>query len=646
MNIQVTKHLSRLWLLPFILLTLLIMGDARAQAPVVGDIAVVGMANISREAILAVSSVRVGQPFSQDIVNRDVAAIQNMGYFQRVTSRTEQTPSGLRVIYEVVENPKITSINITGNTLVPTDKLLDAMRTKAGDVLNTDRIGKDFDAIQQYYQDLGYLAFINTSVTDAVTPEGVMNLPIIEVRIEKFTVTGNKKTRTDVILRELTTKPGDPYNKNTLTEDMYRLSNLGYVEPQTYKPLQGSAPDKIIIEIEVAEKRSGQLEVGAGYSSQQGLIGRVAVSESNIKGSGKLVSASLEIAGRYRNDGVPPVSADLTYYQPWIGKKKMGLSASIYNKTTYRFSSSVVGTSSSDSDAYEVRRGFSLGLSRPRNKKVSLQTSFRLDSIDTFSGKNESATALYQIDAERNSTVAAMGISHVVDTRDTIQDASRGQYVSLGSELGHTNLSGDFNDLGYGSEGRKGFFAKPAAEYRRFFALVPRKDFRSTTRVLAFRVKAGASSGPITFFDQYFVGGADSLRGFGEDRFWGKNMLLANLELRYPIPKTDAVQAVLFMDAGDAWGSELRGDPKRYADYLNWSTHDGDINGDGIKDPPPAPYSIYDAYEYRWPQHDKFKMHFGAGIGIRVKTPIGPIRLDYAGSKEGNRVHFSIAQMF
>jgi outer membrane protein insertion porin family len=115
------------------------------------------------------------------------------------------------------------------------------------------------------------------------------------------------------------------------------------------------------------------------------------------------------------------------------------------------------------------------------------------------------------------------------------------------------------------------------------------------------------------------------------------------VELR--VPFANSLQGVLFSDLGDAWGSGLRGNPQLYANYLNWRSHGGDSNGDGIQDPAPL-FSTYDAYEYRMPQHTGLELHFSYGAGVRVKTPIGALRLDYGISKEGKRTHFSISQTF
>jgi outer membrane protein insertion porin family len=618
--------------------------SAQGTPRIVSDVAVVGNVNISRDAILGVVSIKQGTAFTVDAVTRDVAAIADLGYFEKVIHHEEETANGVRVIFEVTEHAKIKGFNVTGNTKISTERILAAITTKVGDVVNVPRFNKDLDKIQQLYKDAGYAAYVDVNSENYLTADGTLNLPIMEVKIERFEVQKTKKTKPYVLLRELRSKPGDVYDGNKLSSDMRRIFNLGLLEDIQYRPEPGSTQDKLVIVLEPTEKKTGQVELGFGYSSQQGLIGRAGLSESNLRGTGTMVGVSAEIGGRYRSAGIPPLSIEGNYFQPYIDKHRTSFSVSLYNKTTYRFSSNLVGTAGGTGQAYEVRRGGSVGLGRPISSSSRIQLSLRDDNVKTYSPQNDLNTDLYQVDTQRGSNVASLGLSLVTDTRDDQQyDPSTGFLFTAGAELGHTNLGGDAKVFGT-NESSSGTFFKPALDYRRYFALAKRKALNVPTRVLAFRIKAGGIKGPVTFFDQYFIGGADSLRGFQEDRFWGKNQLLGNVELRMPFG--NSLQGVLFSDFGDAWGSGLRGDPKRYADYLNWATHNRDSNGDGIQDPAPASYTIYDAYEYRMPQHTKFSLHSGYGIGIRVKTPIGPLRLDYGISKEGKRTHFSISQTF
>jgi outer membrane protein insertion porin family len=125
---------------------------------------------------------------------------------------------------------------------------------------------------------------------------------------------------------------------------------------------------------------------------------------------------------------------------------------------------------------------------------------------------------------------------------------------------------------------------------------------------------AGTSFGHLPFYEQYFVGGAESLRGYLDDRFWGKYTFLASAEYRRPLAQ--ALTGVMFVDVGDAWGSE---------------------SGFLFADP---------ALRTRYRQHTTFKPQPAVGLGLRVTTPIGPIRLDYGYGNEGGRLHFSIGHSF
>src|SRR5262249_51063897 len=126
--------------------------------------------------------------------------------------------------------------------------------------------------------------------------------------------------------------------------------------------------------------------------------------------------------------------------------------------------------------------------------------------------------------------------------------------------------------------------------------------------VLAARVMGGISSGELPFFEQFFLGGADTIRGYVEDRFWGDKMLLFSTELRMPLSSN--LIGVIFADYGDAWS------PQSGLDIQGFSQSRG------------------------------FNGQYGVGLGIRVTTPLGPIRLDYGFGREGGRTHFSIGHSF
>ena len=158
-------------------------------------------------------------------------------------------------------------------------------------------------------------------------------------------------------------------------------------------------------------------------------------------------------------------------------------------------------------------------------------------------------------------------------------------------------------------------FGKLGLDLRQYISLNGRRkpgNFNQPKRVLATRLLIGTTARNIPFFESYFLGGADSLRGYDTDRYWGSNLALFQAELRIPVGKDNNFQGVLLFDGGDAWNS------------------------------------IYQQQGLQ--QHTAFKLESDYGVGIRLVTPIGPIRLDYAipttGDSKSGRTQFSIGPTF
>jgi outer membrane protein insertion porin family len=132
-----------------------------AQERLVSEIRVTGNEHISNDAILAAIALKPGMPASEANLQAAKKAIEGMGFFERVIVGTETTDAGIRVIFNVVENPVITKIDITGNTVVPTSKILSLMRVTQGSVLNTNTLlQQDIPSIERYYESQGYIAYV------------------------------------------------------------------------------------------------------------------------------------------------------------------------------------------------------------------------------------------------------------------------------------------------------------------------------------------------------------------------------------------------------------------------------------------------------------------------------------------------------
>src|SRR5262249_18983383 len=141
----------------------------------------------------------------------------------------------------VQEWPVIERIEITGNNVIPTETLRAAMQTKEGNVLNTPLLSKDIDAIEKLYAEKGYVGrVVGDSVGLDFEKTGVLKIPIVEATVESVKIAGNRKTKTNVIRRELTVKPGAVYSLNNLRKDYARLDRLGIFETIEEKTEAGS----------------------------------------------------------------------------------------------------------------------------------------------------------------------------------------------------------------------------------------------------------------------------------------------------------------------------------------------------------------------------------------------------------------------
>lgn len=575
-----------------------------AHAQRITEVIVRGNVNVPQEAILAKISAKPGMDFDQTLLSRDRAALRDMGFFSDVIPRVETTPQGIRIIYEVQEYPRLSQVRITGNTVFSTEEIQKLMRTQPGKLLNHNDLAADVEAITRLYVRKGYLVNVDP---DAVGPDRddptILNLPLKEVEIESVKVTGLRKTRERVVLREMRyVHPGALYNLEQIQRDLQRVYNTELFEDISYKAEIGSDLSKVIVTVNVVERRTGLFSVGASYNNRQQLVGFLEMYETNFRGLGQTLGVRLERGGPANTN-----SYEFNFTEPWLDRRNTSLSVSLFDKTLYRFSRGLFTSAPGaigDEDRYdERRRGGIVTLSRPLSETTRAYISARSESVRT----NNPSVLPSEIFIKQDGTVSALSLRLTHNTRDVDFDPASGGFDSLSFETALVDLK----DIGTAIEGGfvgKATFNKVSIDLRRYFSPQGRRRALADKRhVFAIRLYAGRAFGKLPFFEQFFLGGAESLRGYPEDRFWGENVALLSFEYRAPLAQN--LVGVLFVDAGDAWGG-------RY----------GTIN--------------------EFTQHTHFKPQVGAGIGIRVRTPIGPLRLDYGFGREGARTHFSIGNVF
>ncbi len=579
------------------------------------EVVITGNDHIADQVILSAITLQPGSPATSEAMEKDRGAILQLGYFSEVSVRTEEVSGGVRVIYDVVENPFIKGVKLEGVGPIPESEVLAFLRTKPDTVLNAKTLDQDVEAIRRLYRDRGYLADVEDVTVDR--ENGMLVIPIIVNIVQSIDIIGNKKTPDYIFLREMKTKPEQYFNALQLKRDLFKIYSLDYLDrenPAEPRIEPGSDIGKVIITIPVQEKKTGQVSVGLGYSSRQKLVGRAELTEINFRGRGQSVNLSWEVGGTSRGS-----SFEFGFSEPWFDSKQTSLSLSVFNKLVYRFTSNALSGGSQFEDDYnERRKGGAIGFGRPINDITKVFLNIRGESV----GVRVPANLLSDITndlprvSEEGKLYSATG-KWIRNTRDFDLDPAVGSYQSFSLEVGSATRNGfrvptggsSFEKVSLG----KGAFTKTIVEYRRYFSNKGRKqNITDKRRTIALRVMGGVETGTIMFSEQFFVGGAETVRGYREDRFWGTKMLVANAE--YRIPLANSLVGVIFVDAGDAWG------------------------GEEIQFQQP-PFS-------NLKQHKNFEPIASAGFGIRVSTPIGNLRLDYGIGSEGSRTHFSIGHAF
>lgn len=561
--------------------------EANQQARIIREIVFRGVERITPAAQKQMKDViksTVGQPFTTETADADVEAIRELGWFVRVSYRTEDVEGGVRLVFTVVEAPVISSIEFIGNTRIPSRDLLKVIKTRPGEVLNRDRVKPDALAIEAAYYDKG---FTEVRVVDInIDDTNKLVFTIFEPRIGEIRIEGNSKTREYVIRRELTIKPGDVFNVNAVRMSLRNLDELGIFQEVVANPEPGTEPGTLMVAIHVKERRTGLAALGVGHSNIQGLIGFVDVADTNLFGSGQRLSFRVQFGA---DD-----SYQLSYTNPWIDTHKTSLTLNVYDRTILR-----QAVQTDQTFLYnEKRTGANLSIGRPIAPFIQGFLTFRNDKVRATADNNDQVPPILL----QGSDIRSIALSGVRDTRNNFLNPSAGSYANLAVE--YAGFGGaDFTK--FTGEGRRYWNLRPNKRKNMAAPAPDAKKKEPLPIVYATRFMLGTSSGAPPFLDQFLVGGADTLRGYKEDQFPGEAMLLWNNELR--IPFSDALQAVLFVDAGDAWGGS-------FADQFGDSS---------------------------------FKLHVGYGAGIRVVTPIGPLRLDYGlNNAGGHEFHFGVGEVF
>ena len=562
----------------------------------ISGISISGVSEAQAAQLMPILTEKVGDVVAVDNVLKDVQNLGNTGYFSEVNPIFTTVPEGVKLDFAVVVNPVVHGVTFEGNTVYTSEVLTNYMALPQDQVLNSVYVGQKIQGINAAYARDGYMLAHVDGV--AVDDNGILHIRVVEGVVEDIIPAGNKKTRDKVITREFVQKKGKPFNKFLVRRSVERVYNLGFFDDVNVRMLPGNEnPNNVIIEVDVLEHKTGTVTLGAGYSKSDGLVGIVEFGEENFRGTGDKIKVHWEIGGKdnYKNYQV-------SYLKPWIDSKGTSLGFSYFNRedeyTDYNENGSEVAEYNKKSRGFNISFGRQTGeYTRDYLTLESRKDEYKWDDDDSSGyryDKNAGAGNRWDNGSynfaddnyvENNfGRINSATWQKVYDSRDNIYEPTRGRRISYTAQWAGHGLGGDFD------------FYKFTAETRMYKKI-------GAKNVLAFRARAGFIQGDAPYSQLFTLGGADSLRGYEDDQFRGKKMYNATLEFRFPLVKK--VTGVLFADIGDAWD----------APNVTW----------------------YDS---------KKSFNYGIGAGVRVTTPIGPVKLDYGVGKDENKFHFSFGTQF
>lgn len=490
----------------------------------VAFVEIAGAVNLKPESIMTVTRLKPGDVWTPDKVRQDLRLIYEMGTFSDVTADFTLIPEGVKVVYNVKENPILKGIVVQGNQKVSKEKVLSLMTVKTGAVLNSQTVATNLRAVEEYYKGQGYILVKAGDVN--FSPEGILTIRINEGIVEDIVVRGNTKSKTYVITRELKVQKGQPFNTKDARRSMQKLYNLGFFEDVNLKLAPGKQPGGTILEISVVEQKSGTFSIGGGYSASDGLVGIITVGDKNFRGTGDNVNVHWEFGGKASTSG----NYSITYQKPWIDRKQTSLGLTFYNMVNQY---SDYETNGDTRSTYNRRyRGLDITFGRPVNDYLShfITLKNRWDEyVEWVSGEKYSKAYI----KDNFGLTRSLVLSRVFDSRDSNASPTSGTRYSLSAEL--AGLGGDFN------------FTKYTSELRHYWRV-------GRNQIVAARNVLGYGAGHIPYMQKFTAGGIDTLRGYRDEQFRGNRMFTTTFEYRFPIVKR--VQAALFADIGNAWQSD------------------------------------------------------------------------------------------
>lgn len=579
---------------------------------------------------------------------------------QVIAAMTEFDPNkkGFMITFQIEEGQQYRVASIDVQTTIrgfDANAMRSFLRLSTGSVYNGEAIEKSVEDMTVEASRRGY-AFAS------VRPRGERNFEnhtvaiviMIEegprVYVERINIRGNTRTRDYVIRREFDLSEGDAYNRALVDRAERRLKNLDYFKTVKVNTEQGSSPDRVILNVDLEEKSTGDFSVSGGYSTADGFLGEVSISERNLLGTGLYAKAGVQYGQRARGFTISVVEPYLLGYRVAGGldifsRQQLASTYASYDTSTIGFTTKLGFVLREDVSMqlryslYRQRITMPLVLNNCNNNSAGSGTGFL--PTPQFLGENPGAidpstgqpyTTNCFADGEATLPVrrelsggavytSLVGYTLAYNTLDNTKNATNGLLVELRQDI--AGLGGNVK------------FLKSTIDAKYYYPLVA--DIVGVARVQAGNLLD--VGGGLRMMD-HFQMGPQLVRGFApngigprdisfgnltQDALGGTNYWGASVELQMPfwfLPKETGLKGAVYADAGSLWG---------YKGPTSWAAT-GEVNLPGCVPPNPSGANIQQqAGTCRGLVYDDSNVvRSSVGVGIIWQSPFGPLRFDYA----------------